>query len=157
MKANYIIIPLITILAALTGSILTGWGMSWYHNLNLMSWTPAGSLIGMVWTILFVLSAISVLIVYNQKNRAGESAFWLIMILLAVNAALNMMWSFIFFTLHFLSLAIIEAFVLGLSVVALIILIWPRAKLAAILLIPYAAWVFFATYLTYSIWVLNNL
>ena len=156
MKANYIIIPLITILVALTGSVLTGWGIAWYHGLNFMSWTPSGMLIGIVWTILFILSTVSALIVYNQKNRAGESAFWLIMILLAVNAALNIMWSFIFFTLHFLSLAIIGAFILGLSVAALIILIWPRTKLAAILLIPYAGWVFFATYLTYSIWLLNR-
>ena len=154
MKVNYIIIPLITILVVLTGSLLTGWGMSWYHNLNLMSWTPAGSLIGMVWTILFILSLISVLIVYNKTNR--DSAFWLIMILFAVNAALNMTWTFLFFVLHFLSLAIIEAFILGLSVVALIILIWPRAKLPAVLLIPYAGWVFFATYLSYNIWLLNK-
>lgn len=156
MKINYIIIPLITILVALTGSLLTGWGTAWYHNLNLMSWTPSGGLIGMVWTILFILSTASALIVYNQKDRDRESVFWLIMILFAVNAALNMMWSFLFFTFHLLSLAIIEAFMLGLSVVVLIILIWPRAKLAAILLIPYTGWVFFATYLTYNVWLLNR-
>ena len=156
MKINYIIIPLITILVALAGSLLTGWGMAWYHNLNLMSWTPSGMLIGIVWTILFILSTISVLIVYNQKDHNGDAIFWLTMILFAINAALNIKWSFLFFTLHLLSLAVIEAFILGLSVVALILLIWPRSKLAAILLIPYAAWVFFATYLTYSIWLLNK-
>ncbi|MCX6741099.1 MAG: tryptophan-rich sensory protein [Candidatus Parcubacteria bacterium] len=156
MKTNYIIIPLITILVALAGSLLTGWGMGWYHNLNLMSWTPSGMLIGMVWTILFILSTICVLIIYNKKYCGRESIFWLVMVLFAANAALNIMWSFLFFALHLLSLAIIEAFILGLSVVALIILIWPRAKLAAILLIPYAGWVFFATYLTYSIWLLNK-
>ncbi len=156
MKANYIIIPLITILVALTGSLLTGWGMTWYNSLNLMSWTPSGSLIGMVWTIIFILSTVCALIIYNQKDCDRESMFWLTMTLFAINAALNMMWSFLFFTLHFLSLAIIEAFILGLSVVALIVLIWPRAKLAAILLIPYAGWVFFATYLSYNIWLLNK-
>lgn len=154
MRLNYIIIPLVTILTSGVGSWITNNGMKWYKSINLPTWTPPGSVIGTVWTVLFILATISALIVWNTAKH--NNYFWWIIGLFLVNAVLNVGWSFLFFGQHLIGPAIFEAGLLGLSVVGLVILIWPLSRLAASLLIPYAAWVSFATYLTYSIWSLNK-
>ncbi|MBW2968908.1 tryptophan-rich sensory protein [Candidatus Woesearchaeota archaeon] len=154
MKINYIIIPLITIIISLLGSYLTNSGMDWYKTINLPSFTPAGSFIGIVWTIIFILTTISALIVWN--NYSGADRFWLIIGLFIANAILNLTWSLLFFNQHLIFLAIIDAVFLDLSVIALMILIWPLSKLGAGLLLPYAIWTAFATYLNYRIWLLNK-
>jgi len=154
IKPNYIIIPLITILVSLIGSFVTSRGMNWYKTINLPEITPPGQLIGTVWIILFILATISALIVWNTAQKTNN--FKLIIALFVINAFLNVLWSSIFFGAHWIGPAIIEAGLLGLSVILLIIYIWPVSKLAAGLLIPYAGWVAFATYLTYTIWSLNK-
>lgn len=153
MELNYFIIPLITVGVAFIGSRLTSGGMKWYQTIKLPSWTPPGSMIGLVWTAIFILSAISAMIVWNSSPR--DSRFWWVVALFLVNAALNVCWSYLFFNRHLVGAAATEAATLGLTVVALIILIWPLSRTAAALLLPYAAWVAFATYLTSIIWRLN--
>jgi benzodiazapine receptor len=151
-KPNYIIIPLATVATAGIGSIITSAGMNWYNGISKPSFTPPGSFIGTVWTILFVLSTIAALIVWNKaenrKNIIGAAFI--------INALLNIGWTGLFFGLHLIGPAITEAGLLGLSVLTLIILAWPVSRFAAWLLAPYLAWVSFATYLTYSIWVVNK-
>jgi len=154
MKLNYIVIPLITFLTAFSGSLLTSSGMKWYKTIKLSSWTPAGSVIGAVWTILFILAAICALIFWNKFLHDGR--WQLIVAIFILNAILNVFWSWLFFSQHWLGAATFESAVLGLSVLALVILIWPGSALAASLLIPYAAWVGFATFLTYTVWTLNK-
>jgi len=153
MKINYIIIPLITVLVAVVGSWLTSGGMEWYGTINLPEWTPAGSVIGAVWTTIFILTTLSALIVWSRANR--NRRFWWIIVIFLINAFLNVFWSFLFFSQHLIGPAIWEAGLLDASVIALIILIWPISRLASILLVPYAGWVAFATYLTYTVWLLN--
>ncbi|MFA6321989.1 MAG: TspO/MBR family protein [Candidatus Buchananbacteria bacterium] len=154
MRINFIIIPALAILTSVLGSQITSQGMSWYKIINLPKMTPPGSIIGLVWTIIFILTTVSILIYYNQNK--SHKYFWLVIGLFVVNAFLNVAWSYLFFGWHWLFLSIFEAALLGLSVFVLIILIWPVSKLSAILLIPYAAWVSFATYLTFNIWHLNK-
>ncbi len=153
MKLNYIIIPLVVLAVARTGGIFTSSGMEWYRTIVIPSWTPPGAVIGIVWTVLFVLAAASILLLWNTVDHTNR--FWWIIGLFVLNAVLNVLWSFLFFNQHLIGIAIIEAFVLGCSVVALMILIYPITSIAAWMLAPYAGWVFFATYLTYSIWKLN--
>jgi tryptophan-rich sensory protein len=155
MKPNYVIIPLITIAVAVVGSFITSGGMAWYRSITLPSWTPPGSVIGTVWTVLFILATISALIVWNGAPHDARLR-WIIAIFL-LNAVLNIGWSLLFFGAHQMGAAVWEAGVLGLTVVALVIFIWPLSTLAALLLVPYAGWVAFATYLTYSVWRLNLL
>lgn len=153
MKLNYIIIPLIVFLVAFAGSLITSGGMDWYKTINLPAWTPLGSVIGAVWTTIFILSAISALIVWNRFPR-GRRFSW-VFIIFGINALLNIFWSYLFFGKNLLDFAFWEAGFLFISVVLLIILIRPVSRLAAILLYPYAIWGAFATYLTYTVWMLN--
>lgn len=154
LKLNYVVIPLITIITAVVGSSFTSSGMGWYRTINLPTWTPEGGVIGMVWTVIFILSTISALLVWNKIPHKNKR-FSLIVAVFILNSVLNVFWSDLFFNLHLIGLAVLEAAALGLSVIALIILIYPFSRLAAWLLVPYALWVTFATYLTYSIYLLN--
>lgn len=152
IKKNYIAIFAITILAAATGSYFTSQGMDWYDGLNLPELAPDGRLIGTVWTIIYTLSALSVILFWNSPRKEN---FLAITILFVVNAALNVLWSFLFFTLHLIWWAFLEMILLNLVNLALILLLWRYNKKSALLLIPYFIWVSFASYLTYLIGLLN--
>lgn len=154
MKLNYFIIPLLIFLVSFLGGKITSSGMGWYKTLELPTWTPLGWVIGLVWTFIFILLALSIILFWNLQFR--PSNFYWIIGLFVLNAILNILWSYLFFGQHLIGLAVVEAFALGLSVLALIILIRPFSNLSALLLLPYCMWVFFATYLTYSIWLLNK-
>lgn len=150
---SYLVIPAIAFLTAYAGGLLTTAGLDWYRTISLPAWTPPGSVIGVVWTTIFTLSAVSGLIIWNTAPR-DDRLYWILGVF-AVNLILNVGWSGLFFGAHLLGAAIWEAAVLAGSVVVLILLMWPVSRLAALLLVPYAGWVSFATYLTYVIWSLN--
>lgn len=154
MKLNYLIIPLIVFLVAFCGSFFTERGLDWYETINLPAWTPSGSIIGIVWTVIFILSTVSVILVWNRYPR--EKGFGLIIGLFLLNGVFNFTWSWLFFGKHMIFPAAIEAVFLGLSVLSLILLIRPISRLASLLLFPCLFWVSFATYLTFNVWKLNS-
>lgn len=153
MKRNRLIIPAAVALVAVLGSVVTRGGMSWYRNLNLPAWTPPGSTIGLVWTTIFVLAAVSLLLAFDGAGSAR--ALRPVVRVALLNGALNVLWSVLFFGFHRIGAATVEAALLGASVLWLMTLVWPLSRTASLLLAPYAAWVGFATYLTYSVWRLN--
>src|SRR5271157_3364882 len=107
MKLNYVIIPLVTIAVAVIGGLITGGGMEWYRSIKLPSWTPPGSVIGAVWTVLFILATISALIVWNGAPHGVR--FWWIVAIFLLNAILNFGWSWLFFGAHLMGAAAWEA------------------------------------------------
>jgi len=145
----------LTLLVAVSGSLLTTPQITtWYTTLNLPSWTPPGSVIGLAWTTIFILTALSAILFWNTAPR--DSRLWWIVLLFVLNGFLNVFWSYLFFNQHLVGTAVVEMFILNASTVALIVLIWPINRLAASLLLPYVGWVTFATYLAYSVWRLNS-
>jgi tryptophan-rich sensory protein len=154
MKLNHIIIPLITLATALCGSWITNGGMEWYRiTLKLPEIAPGGGFIGMVWTIIFIFAAISVILFWNSGRGVN---FKLIIALFIANALLNVLWSALFFGFGLIGWSIVEMIILNLSNLALIILLWQGNQASALLLVPYFLWVSFATYLAYAIWGLNK-
>lgn len=155
MKLDYLLVPLITVFVALAGNFFTSAGLSgWYDTIKKPSWTPPGFVIGAVWTTIFILTAAAALVVLNAPGP--RSRIVIITSLFLLNAALNIVWSLLFFRLHLIDWAVWEAAALGASVVAIIVLAWPVSRLASFLLMPYAAWVAFATFLTAIIWKINR-
>lgn len=147
MKLNYLIIPLITIIVAVSGSRFTNQGLeSWYNTLNLPSIAPPGWFIGIVWTIIYILATISALILWNltsDKWAQWQKYYWSIWLLFPANAFLNAFWNYLFFVKHQIGWAMVEMIILELTVIALIFLAKKFSKTASILLIPYAVWVAF--------------
>ncbi|HVY35914.1 MAG TPA: TspO/MBR family protein [Candidatus Paceibacterota bacterium] len=117
------------------------------------SWAPPASVFGPVWTVLYVLIAISFGAVFYKVSK-GTIPFS-IMIPFALNLLFNLIYTPIQFGLLNNTLAAIDiVLVLGTLIWALIA-IWPYAKWIALINIPYLAWVSFATVLQLSITVLN--
>lgn len=152
MKANYFIIPASVFAVGYIGSMFTNIGLPWYNAQNIPSFAPPGGVIGIAWSIIYTLSIIAIILWWN--GRRDENWRWVLGLLIA-NGFLNAFWCYLFFTSRLVFAAIIEMVILEATVIALIILLWRRARVSAILFVPYAVWVVFATYLAYSFWRLN--
>jgi tryptophan-rich sensory protein len=125
----------------------------WYPEIIKPSYTPPGSFIGVVWTIIFILSAISLILFINRGK--GSKIFWPVIGLFALNGIVNVAWSYIFFTKHLIGLAVIDSLLILMTAGMIMVIAWRVSKMSSLLLIPYVLWVSFATYLTYDIYTLN--
>lgn len=156
IKPNYIVIPLVTICTAILGSYFTTPHIVWLNTeLITPSWQPPNYVFGPVWTTLYILTTASALLVWNKATKKQQKERNTLMVVFGINATLNIFWSYVFFTRKDLMLAVWEAGLLALSILLLIILAKPISKVASWLLVPYLLWVSFATYLSYTIYMLN--
>lgn len=140
----------LTFCAALTGVFVSTGG--WYATLVKPSWNPPGWLFGPVWTALYAMMAVAAWLVWRRggwKAQRGPLSLYL------AQLALNALWTPLFFGLHRPGLAMTEIVVLFLAVLATLIVFWRVRLSAGLLLVPYAAWVGFATFLNFTIWRLN--
>jgi len=133
---------------AVVGGLATDTSSDWYRSLDRPSWQPPGAVFGPVWTVLYVLIAVAATLAYRDVPGPRRR---LVLGLFAANLALNLAWTWIFFQAHAPVAAGVEILVLLATIVALIRLLWPHNRAAALALAPYAAWVTFATALTWSI------
>jgi translocator protein len=138
---------------AVVGALGSDTESAWYQQLDLPSWQPPGELFGPVWTVLYVLIAISATLA--TRDLHGER-LRLVVGLFAVNLLLNVAWTWVFFKGHAPVAAGIEILFLLATIVALIRLTLPHARSAAVLLAPYLVWVAFATALTWTIAARNS-
>ena len=152
-KRNYVLIPLSVIVVAVLGSIFTSAGMDWYRTLILPQGTPDGSIIGMVWTVIYFCSIVSLLLLWNRTKH--DHKFVAIMGLFLINGMLNAGRCWVFFVQHRLGLGAWLMVVIFLLTVAKIILIWPKHKGSALLLVIYPLWVALAGSFAFRIWMLN--
>lgn len=141
------------IITASAASYFAETGRLWYNTINLPDWTPSGSVMVSVWTIIFVLSSLSLLIVWNKYS--SEKNFRVIVTLFILNGILIVGWNVLFFSHHLMDLAFLHAIFLIINLILLIVLIWRFSATAAYLLIPYFAYLIFSTVLTYNVWMMN--
>jgi tryptophan-rich sensory protein len=142
------------LLVGYLSSVATEAGMgSWYGQLNKPGFTPPNWIFGPVWGLLYICMGISVALVWAK----GFHHIWVktAMYHFIFQLLFNALWSLTFFGLHALFASL-------LVIITLLILIgftikWFRVvdKRAALLLVPYMAWVAFATFLNFRIWMLN--
>jgi tryptophan-rich sensory protein len=126
----------------------------WYPSLVKPELSPPDWVFGPVWTTIYVLGALAAIMVWEHHDPFKMRS-WAISGLFRLNLLFNVFWSYLFFVAHQILLAFVEMILLNMTTLMLILLIWPLARRAAILLLPYFVWVSFATYLTYEILVLN--
>ncbi|MFA5644379.1 MAG: TspO/MBR family protein [Patescibacteria group bacterium] len=154
-KLSYIITVIAVFLVSFLGSLVTNRGMDWYETLNLPSFTPPGFFIGIVWSIIFLLSLFSILLFLHKNKAKKELYFGIIIFFFILNGILNIFWSVLFFGGGLIFWSILEMIVLNLTNLTLILLLWKNNKVSSILFWPYFLWVGFATYLAYIIYLLN--
>ena len=125
---------------------------SFYSELIRPDWAPPGYLFGPVWTVLYIMMAIAVWLIWRID---GFEAARCACLLFLTQLALNALWSWLFFAWRLGLWAFIDIVLLWLALLATIIAFWQFSALAVALLIPYLLWVSFAAALNYSIWQLN--
>ena len=143
---------LLTFAAAAIGGFASASAGSFYAQLVRPTWAPPGWLFGPVWSALYLLMGLSAWLVWRLHGWQGaRSALMLFVAQLAVNA----LWTWLFFVWQHGAAAFVEIIVLWALIVATVILFYRLHRLAALLLLPYLAWVSFACALTYATWQLN--
>jgi benzodiazapine receptor len=151
LAAACILVPLVS--GAAVG-ILTMSGVNeWYTTLNKPWFTPPNYVFGPVWTVLYILMGISLYLVVIQgwENKTVKTGI----VLFAAQLGVNLLWSIIFFGLHSPLAGLACILILLALIVATIISFSRLSKPAAVLLLPYLAWVCIATALNAWIFLLN--
>ncbi|MDP3898752.1 MAG: TspO/MBR family protein [Mesorhizobium sp.] len=121
----------------------------WYDALQKPWFNPPNWLFGPAWTTLYILIAIAGWRTYERKPRGNAMRLWW------AQLVLNFAWSPAFFTMHSIGLALVVVTAMLLAILGFVALTWNRDRPAALLFVPYAAWVSFATALNAAIWWLN--
>lgn len=138
---------------AVIGGLATEVG-PWYESLRFPKVRPPNWLFGPAWTLIYILTGSSAVIAWTHAPDE-RSRIWLIAVF-ALNAVFNVVWSPLFFKLRRPDWALIELIPFWLSIVALLAVIAPISKTAALLSLPYLCWVTFAGYLNWRIVELNK-
>jgi len=125
----------------------------WYQGLAKPAWKPPDLAFPVIWTLIFALSAIAGVTAWLRTRTRSERE-WIIA-LFAFNGFLNILWSLLFFRLHRLDWAFIEAFALWGSVAALMAFLFRISRTASLLLLPYLIWVTTAAVLNHALIALN--
>lgn len=126
---------------------------SWYPTLAKPDYTPPDEVFGPVWITLYIMMALAGWRVWRKTGFTGEGCAALI--LFAVQLAFNLVWSALFFGLQRIDAALVDIALLWLAIAATIVAFWRVDRFAAVLLLPYLAWVSFAALLNQAIWHLN--
>ena len=140
-------------IVAVIGGLLTDVG-PWYESLRFPPFRPPNWLFGPAWTVIFILIATSGVIAWDHAPDAATKRN--LLILFAVNAILNVLWSPLFFKLRRPDWAFRELIAFWLSVLALVVFISGVSATAAWIIAPYLVWVTFAGLLNWSVVQLNK-
>jgi translocator protein len=127
---------------------------TWYSTLSKPWWSPPNWLFGPVWTTLYLLMGIALFLVWREGLHRREVRFAIL--IFGVQLALNLLWSVVFFSFHALFGSFILVMLLWLAILANIIAFLIISKWAGFLLVPYIIWVSIASYLNYSVYLLNH-
>jgi tryptophan-rich sensory protein len=141
----------LTFLASTTAFFVSTDG--WYAGLNKPSWNPPGWAFGVVWPVLYAMMAVAAWLVWREggwKFRHQALKWYLL------QWALNALWTPLFFGAHQIGWAVIEILLLWLAIGATALVFRPIKRIAALLLLPYLAWVTFAAFLNFTIWRMNS-
>ena len=128
---------------------------TWYATLVKPSFNPPNWIFAPVWTSLYVMMGIAAGLIWNQIPSQKEAVTKALQFF-AIQLVLNALWSYLFFGMYNLMLATIEVVLLWLMIFETYSQFAKINKTASYLMLPYLAWVSFASVLTASIWWLNN-
>jgi len=138
----------VTVVATL-GGLATGNAGETYRGYDLPAFAPPSWLFGPVWTVLYAMIAVAGWLVWRAVGWRRELNLW------AVQLLLNLAWTPLFFGADLLGWALLEIGLLWVAVIATIALFWRVSRPAAWLLVPYLAWVSYASALNAGIWLMN--
>eukprot|EP00834_Sanchytrium_tribonematis_P005921 NODE_394_length_8135_cov_0.672847.p5 type:complete len:162 gc:universal NODE_394_length_8135_cov_0.672847:1652-1167(-) len=125
---------------------------NWYATLNAPSFKPSNKVFGPVWSALYLMMGYSSLRIYNSVHYLRDDA----LLFYGTQMALNLLWSPLFFGKHLLGTALVDIIALDVAVAYTINAFAQIDETAAWLMVPYMAWISFATVLNFEFWRLNS-
>jgi translocator protein len=131
----------------------------WYADAEKAPWNPPSVVFGPVWTVLYTVMSVAAWLVWRERGRTDVRRP---LTLYVIQLVLNAIWTPVFFGLYpvigVTALWIAVAIIVALDVLVLLTMIafWRVRKVAAVLLIPYWAWVLYATTLNVAIAILQS-
>jgi len=149
-----IAIALPVVVGGLSGFATAQGVSSWYPTLVKPSFNPPAWVFGPVWTVLYVMMGVAAGLVWIRGlDAAGVRVALAVFV---IQLALNGLWSVVFFGMRQPGWALVEIVVLWGAIGATVWLFWRVVPAAGALLLPYWAWVSFASVLNASLWWLNR-
>jgi tryptophan-rich sensory protein len=150
---SFISFLILILVIELVGGYLTNTSVdSWYLTLEKPSWNPPGWVFGPVWTVLYILIAISGWLVWIQpKSEKRTRALWIY----GVQLFLNLIWTGFFFYLQSPLLGLLDIIALLAFIIWTMVAFWPLSRASSLLLIPYLLWTAYAVTLNFALWYLN--
>lgn len=147
------IVPLVMLLGFLSGQ-LSGSGANnpWFEALDKPAIYPPPVTFGIVWSILYAMIGFAFALVCAAWGSRGRG---IAIIAFIVQLAVNLAWTPVFFSMHDIKAALIVIGVLDMLVLITTILFFRVRRWAGILMLPYLAWILFATALNYQFLVIN--
>jgi tryptophan-rich sensory protein len=134
---------------AAVGAVASVDAPTFYAQLAKPTWAPPAGVFGPVWSVLYLLMGVAAWLVWREQRTNGlVVALTLFLVQLGANA----LWSWLFFAWRNGALAFTDVLILLALIVATVAAFWRIRRLAAILLLPYLAWVCFASALTWAVW-----
>ena len=142
----------ITGIAAFAGSMASRRSEDFYGQLVQAAWAPPPEVCGPVWTGLYILMAVAAWLVWRVGGfDHARTALTLYLVQLAVNA----LWSWLFFAWQMGGAAFADIALMWVLVVATLFAFWKHSRVAALMLLPYLAWISFAAMLNWRLWQTN--
>jgi len=120
----------------------------WYAHADRAFWTPPNAVFGPIWTVLYTLMSVSAWLVWRERARRDVRPALMAYV---VQLILNSLWTPVFFGLYpvaggsALWIALLIILAIDAMVLVTMLRFWKVRRLAALLLIPYWAWVLYAT------------
>jgi tryptophan-rich sensory protein len=143
---------LIVFVAAAAAALGSVDAPTFYARLDRPAWAPSAGIFGPVWTALYSMMAVAAWLVWRAPAGRHRTIG---LALFALQLVLNALWSSLFFSFRSGEGALFDIVVLLGVLLATLVAFWRVRALSGALLVPYAAWVMFATALTWSAWQRN--
>ncbi len=135
--------------AAAAGALASVDAASFYLQLSKPAWAPPASAFGPVWSVLYALMGVSAWLVWREQGN--KPVAWALSLFIA-QLVVNAVWSWLFFAWRLGMASFGDVLLLLVLIVLTITAFFRVTRLAALLMVPYLAWVCLASALTWSVW-----
>ena len=147
------LVPLVLLLGYGSGAVAgSAANNPWFAQLQKPAIYPPAITFPIVWTILYAMMGLAFAAICSAWGSRGRG---LAIAVFIAQFVLNLVWSPVFFALHQLELALGILLALDVLVALCVVLFLRIRRWAGLLLVPYLAWVLFATLLSWQLWQLN--
>lgn len=147
-----VMVPAVLLLGFLSSQLAGDANSAWFQSLDKPAIFPPPVWFRIVWSILYIMLGFVLALVCAAWGARGRTAAILAFL---IQLGVNLAWTPVFFGQHQITGGLILIAVLDVLVIITIALVWRVRKLAAVLMLPYLAWILFATLLNYEFLRLN--